>query len=82
MKTFWIIFGVIIVLSLIFYFYNKSKKAENKSNQISVTTKPNVVVINKKPGEQWTDAELKAQGYTDQQITDAKNNVFKILTGF
>lgn len=84
MKTFLIVAGIIAFLALIYYFYNKNKNGAGTTpvNKLSVTTRPNVVIINKKPGEQWTDAELKAQGYSEKQIADAKNNVYNALSLF
>jgi len=75
----WIVLLIVVIVGLALYFSFKKKTVE------PAATKPPVVVINKQPGSMWTKDELKAQGYTDAQITSAAqtaSNVGMSIFGF
>lgn len=84
MKTsIWIILCLLVLTAIIIYFVYNNKKAPTLPNVIVNKLGENkTVVINKKPGEQWTNEELKTQGYTDQQIAEGKATAFTLGTMF
>lgn len=69
----WVLVGLVILAAVIIYFVNKNKSQLLPQVIVNKLPGANNIVINKKPGEQWTLAELKTQGYTDQQIKDAQD---------
>lgn len=84
MKTsIWIILGLFILAAIIIFFVYNNKKAPTLPNvTVNKLGENKTVVINKKPGEQWTTEELKTQGYTDQQIAEGKATAFTLGTMF
>lgn len=69
----WVVVGLVILAAVVIYFINKNKSQLLPQVIVNKLPGTNNIVINKKPGEQWTLAELKTQGYTDQQIKDAQD---------
>jgi len=78
----WIILSVIAVLAIVFYFLYKDKSSLLPNVIVNKLPASNTVIINKRPGEQWTREELKAQGYSDTQIDAASQTASNIALNF